>query len=91
MKFFSARTEDSYLTAKYRAGDFLVFGSETKGLGREFIDAESGTDLYYPDFRTRGAKPESFECGFDRGLRGAAPDRRDHIATLCGNNLLLGD
>ena len=37
MKFFSARTEKSYLTAKYHAGDFLVFGSETKGLGRDFI------------------------------------------------------
>jgi len=37
MKFFSARTEKSYLAADYRAGDFLVFGSETKGLGRDFI------------------------------------------------------
>lgn len=37
MKFFSARTEKSYLAAKYHAGDFLVFGSETKGLGRDFI------------------------------------------------------
>ena len=37
MKFFSARTEKSYLTANYHAGDFLVFGSETKGLGRDFI------------------------------------------------------
>ena len=37
MKFFSARTERSYLAAKYHAGDFLVFGSETKGLGRDFI------------------------------------------------------
>lgn len=37
MKFFSARTDKSYLAAKYRAGDFLVFGSETKGLGRDFI------------------------------------------------------
>jgi len=37
MKFFSARTETSYLTAKYQAGAFLVFGSETKGLGRDFI------------------------------------------------------
>jgi tRNA (cytidine/uridine-2'-O-)-methyltransferase len=37
MKFFSARTEQSYLQAKYQPGDFLVFGSETKGLGRDFI------------------------------------------------------
>ncbi|HVN28740.1 MAG TPA: tRNA (cytidine(34)-2'-O)-methyltransferase [Candidatus Binataceae bacterium] len=45
MKFFSARTEQSYLKAEYRAGDFLVFGSETKGLGREFI-AEHLADTY---------------------------------------------
>ncbi len=37
MKFFSARAEKSYLAANYRTGDFLVFGSETKGLGGEFI------------------------------------------------------
>ena len=37
MKFFSARTEKSYLSANFQAGDFLVFGSETKGLGRDFI------------------------------------------------------
>ena len=37
MKFFSARTEQSYLKAQYQPGDFLVFGSETKGLGRDFI------------------------------------------------------
>jgi tRNA (cytidine/uridine-2'-O-)-methyltransferase len=37
LKFFSARTKTSYLSAKYRPGDFLVFGSETKGLGRDFI------------------------------------------------------
>jgi tRNA (cytidine/uridine-2'-O-)-methyltransferase len=37
MKFFSARTETSYLKAKYQPGDFLVFGSETKRLGRDFI------------------------------------------------------
>jgi tRNA (cytidine/uridine-2'-O-)-methyltransferase len=45
MKFFSARTEKSYLAAQYRAGDFLVFGSETKGLGREFI-AQHLDDTY---------------------------------------------
>ena len=37
MKFFSARTDKSYLTANFQPGDFLVFGSETKGLGRDFI------------------------------------------------------
>jgi tRNA (cytidine/uridine-2'-O-)-methyltransferase len=45
MKFFSARTEKSYLAAQYRVGDFLVFGSETKGLGRDFI-AQHLDDTY---------------------------------------------
>src|SRR5271167_2422128 len=30
-KYFSARVASSYLEAPYAAGDFLVFGSETKG------------------------------------------------------------
>ena len=36
-KFFSARAAQSYLAASYARGDYLVFGSETKGLGRDFI------------------------------------------------------
>ena len=36
-KFFSARAEQSYLSAGYVRGDYLVFGSETRGLGKEFI------------------------------------------------------
>ena len=40
-KYFSARAEKSYLEACYRRGDFLVFGSETKGLGAEFLSARA--------------------------------------------------
>lgn len=36
-KYFSARAERSYIDAEYRRGDFLVFGSETKGLGADFL------------------------------------------------------
>jgi len=36
-RYFSARAKKSYLEAAYRPGDFLVFGSETKGLGKEFL------------------------------------------------------
>jgi tRNA (cytidine/uridine-2'-O-)-methyltransferase len=35
--YFSARAARSYLEADYAPGDFLVFGSETKGLGKEFL------------------------------------------------------
>ena len=37
MKFFSAHARKSYVDARFERGDYLVFGSETKGLGREFI------------------------------------------------------
>jgi tRNA (cytidine/uridine-2'-O-)-methyltransferase len=36
-KYFSTHGEKTYLAADYRRGDFLVFGSETKGLGAEFL------------------------------------------------------
>jgi len=36
-KYFSARAKRTYLEADYAPGDFLVFGSETKGLGEEFL------------------------------------------------------
>ena len=52
LKFFSARTQTSYLSAKYRAGDFLVFGSETKGLGREFIEKNLKQTFNIPIFES---------------------------------------
>ena len=36
-KYFSTHGEKNYLGASYLHGDFLVFGSETKGLGAEFL------------------------------------------------------
>ena len=36
-KFFSTHAEKSYLGAGYSQGDFLFFGCETTGLGREFV------------------------------------------------------
>jgi tRNA (cytidine/uridine-2'-O-)-methyltransferase len=36
-KYFSVHTERAYHQAEYRSGDFLVFGSETKGLGADFL------------------------------------------------------
>jgi tRNA (cytidine/uridine-2'-O-)-methyltransferase len=37
-KFFSVHAERTYLDAKFHRADYLVFGSETKGLGREFLE-----------------------------------------------------
>jgi tRNA (cytidine/uridine-2'-O-)-methyltransferase len=37
LRLFSARAERSYTSAKYRRGDFLVFGAETHGLPAELL------------------------------------------------------
>ena len=36
-KYFSAHSEKPYFEAEFRRSQYLVFGSETKGLGREFL------------------------------------------------------
>ncbi len=36
-RFFSAHASMTHLEAEYARGDFVFFGSETRGLGREFI------------------------------------------------------
>lgn len=36
-KFFSTHAAASYLDARYARGDFLFFGCETHGLGRDFV------------------------------------------------------
>lgn len=52
-KFFSARAEPSYLAANYARGDYLVFGSETKGLGTEFIAERTDCTFRIPIFEPR--------------------------------------
>jgi len=49
-KYFSARAEKSYLEADYRTGDFIVFGSETKGLGADFLAARRDATYRIPIF-----------------------------------------
>ncbi len=50
LKYFSARAKRSYLEADYAPGDFLVFGSETKGLGAEFLRARTAATYKIPIF-----------------------------------------
>ncbi len=38
--FYSTRGTHSYTAAQYRPGDYLVFGSETRGLPQEIVDSE---------------------------------------------------
>lgn len=55
-KYFSARGDKNYVEAEYRRGDFLVFGSETKGLGAEFLatrrDATYRIPIFEPGVRS---------------------------------------
>lgn len=46
--FFSARGERPYTAARYRPGDALVFGSETKGLPAELLEANRDSVLAIP-------------------------------------------
>ncbi len=50
LKYFSARAKRPYLEAGYTSGDFLVFGSETKGLGEEFMRTRSNAAYRIPIF-----------------------------------------
>ncbi len=48
MHFFSARSERSYLEATFAHGDYLVFGSETKGLPRPLLAAHRDATYVIP-------------------------------------------
>src|SRR5271163_2149302 len=50
LKYFSARAARSYLEADYAPGDFLFFGSETKGLGVEFLSTRTEATYRIPIF-----------------------------------------
>jgi tRNA (cytidine/uridine-2'-O-)-methyltransferase len=54
-RYFSAHAEKTYLEAEFGLGDFLVFGSETKGLGREFLEPRRRSAFRIPIFE-RGVR-----------------------------------
>jgi len=49
-KYFTTHAEKSYLDAEYRPGDFLVFGSETRGLGTAFLSSRREASYRIPIF-----------------------------------------
>ncbi len=51
-KLFSARTSESYIKARFAPGDFLLFGSETKGLGRTILSSGIGPAYRIPIFQS---------------------------------------
>jgi tRNA (cytidine/uridine-2'-O-)-methyltransferase len=54
-KYFSAHAEETYLQAVFGLADFLVFGSETSGLGREFLEPRRQSAFRIPIFE-RGVR-----------------------------------
>lgn len=48
MHYLSARAERTYLEAAYAHGDYLVFGSETKGLPKPLLAAHRDTTYVIP-------------------------------------------
>jgi tRNA (cytidine/uridine-2'-O-)-methyltransferase len=51
-KLFSARAHDSYTKARFEPGEFLLFGSETKGLGRTILGSGIGPAFRIPIFES---------------------------------------
>jgi tRNA (cytidine/uridine-2'-O-)-methyltransferase len=51
-KYFSARATKSYLGASYQSGDFLVFGSETRGLSADVLAGQEEAAYRIPIFET---------------------------------------
>ncbi len=49
-KYFSTHGHKNYVEAEFRRGDFLVFGSETKGLGAEFLATRQDATYRIPIF-----------------------------------------
>jgi tRNA (cytidine/uridine-2'-O-)-methyltransferase len=49
-KLFSARASQNYIEAQFAPGDFLLFGSETRGLGRTILGSGIGPAYRIPIF-----------------------------------------
>jgi tRNA (cytidine/uridine-2'-O-)-methyltransferase len=49
-KFFSTHGPASYLDAHFKRGDFLFFGGETSGLGKEFLSERADRTYRIPIF-----------------------------------------
>ena len=48
--YTSKKAEKSYVEMSFRAGDFIVFGKETKGLPDELLNANPATSVRIPIF-----------------------------------------
>ena len=49
-KYFSTHAEKTHLQADFRRDNFLIFGSETKGLGRKFLESRRQSAYRIPIF-----------------------------------------
>ena len=95
-KYFSARAEKAYITAEYNPEDYLVFGSETKGLGAEFLKSRHEFSYRIPIFepgleamvkRNRQAGRLSFSTNVAASVHHA--ELPDGLSTKLGVLLIL--
>jgi tRNA (cytidine/uridine-2'-O-)-methyltransferase len=51
--FFSTKSKTSLFEKKFKKGSYLIFGSETKGLGAELIERFSENTFHIPQYDDR--------------------------------------
>ena len=51
--FFSTKAKNSLFEKKFKKGSYLIFGSETKGLGAELIEKFSENTFHIPQYDDR--------------------------------------
>ncbi len=68
--YLTTKATQPYFEKRFRPGDFLVFGRETKGLPERVLGGESGELHYDPD--ARNAELEFGDGGGHRFVRGGA-------------------
>ena len=73
-KYFSVHAAKTYLQAEFHRCDFLLFGSETRGLGREFLEPRRQSSYRIPIFERGVRSLNQANAVYDRGVRSAAPN-----------------
>ena len=69
--FLTTKSDRAYYDVRFRPGDFLVFGRETKGLPEALLAAHPESTAHDPD--AGHAQPESRHRGRDCPVRSGAP------------------
>ena len=72
---FSTRGEGDFSAMRWRAGDWLVFGSESAGLPATLLERIAPTSARATADAPRPTQPEPEQCGRGGGVRSLAAER----------------